>query len=105
MKMDHGYLNLPLKKRMGNIDKQFDDYKREQARAREASAKASRAAFKVERANAKRILGAIIDAPGLLDAQAAKRGIKRSELLALLKGIASTKPKYMAVFEREWLSA
>lgn len=103
--MDHGVLNVPLSKRGGDIDKRIDRSKNEQARAREASAKASRAAFRVERANAKRILAAIVDAPGLLDAQAAKRGIKRNELLTLLKGIASTRPAHMAAFEREWLTA
>ncbi len=50
--MDHGVLNVLLSKRGGDSDKRIDRSKNEQARAREASAKASRAAFRVERANA-----------------------------------------------------
>ncbi|WP_413765811.1 hypothetical protein [Ralstonia mannitolilytica] len=104
MTMDHGVLNIPLAKR-GDIDKQLDAYKREKARTREAQAKASRAEFKAQCDNAKRILAAIVEAPDLLEQQAAKRGMKRGQLLALLKGVASTKPAHMVAFERDWLAA
>ena len=102
--MDHGVLNGPLAKR-GNIDKQIEAYKREQTKAREASAKASRAARREEIANAKRILLAITETPGLLDQKAQERGIERKTLLDTLKRIASLSPAAMVAFERDWLAA
>lgn len=53
--LDHGLLNLPLSKRMGNIDAQLDRYKREQASQARTAAKTETAQRKIDKARAKEL--------------------------------------------------
>lgn len=48
MSLDHGVLNVPLHKR-GNIDREIDAYKAEQARQAKAASNARRAEMKTRR--------------------------------------------------------
>ena len=102
--LDHGVLNVPLSKR-GNIDNQIDQYKRLQAAAQKAERKAAAALHRKNKAEAQRILSAIEFRPGLLDSKAAERGMTRNALLEVLRCIASSRPKAMVAFERDWLNA
>lgn len=102
--MDHGVLNVPLAKR-GNIDKQVDAYKAEQAAAARASEKAARKAHRAARPEADRILAAIFARPDLLAAKAAATGRTVSEVRGALKSLAISRPAAMPAFERDWLNA
>lgn len=102
--LDHGILNVPLSKR-GNIDNQIDQYKRMQAAAQKVKKKADADLHRENKAEAKRILCALKVAPGLLETKAAERGLSRNDLFNVLRDIATSKPRSMLVFERDWLNA
>lgn len=102
--LDHGILNVPLSKR-GNIDNEIDRYKRMQAAAQNAERKAALATHRENQAEAKRILCALEAAPGLIETKAAARGVTRNVLVKMLRDIASSQPKSMRAFERDWLNA
>ena len=54
--LDHGILNVPLSKRVGDIDAQIDRYRADQARAENAAAKAEAAQTRADRVTAKDML-------------------------------------------------
>ena len=92
MSFDHGILNVPLSKR-GNIDREIDRYKAQQARDARAKAKADAAEMKELRARAKGLIAAAD--PEMLARVAGNSGITVSVLRKRLNSDAHWNPKWV----------
>lgn len=87
--MDHGMLNVPLRKR-GDIDAQIDDYKAGQAAEAASKRKRDAADLKVKRDQARAAVESLADdrAQALME----KFGLSRKQLTKKLSGIAYWQP-------------
>jgi hypothetical protein len=94
MSLDHGILNLPLAKR-GDIDRQLDVHKANQAKQAAAKRKADAAAHREAKVAAK----------AALNEKAAKLGITRKQLIAELTDWAKWQPARVIRARKEWLPA
>lgn len=103
MSLDHGMLNLPLAKR-GDIDRQLDAYKADQAKQAAAKRKADAVAHREAKAAAKVALAELV-AADVLDAKAAKLGITRRQLIAELTDWSKWQPARVIRARNEWLPA
>jgi len=91
MSLDHGVLNVPLHKR-GNIDREIDTYKAEQARQAKAASKARSAEMKVRRAE----LAAL-----RIKAKAAVAGVDHGLLVRIAERHATTPARIKAILKEE----
>lgn len=104
MSLDHGILNLPLAKR-GDLDRQIDAYKANQAKQVAAKRKADATAHREAKAAAKVALAELVADADVLNEKAAKLGITRKQLVAELTDWAKWQPKRVIRARSEWLPA
>lgn len=90
MSLYHGILNVPLSKR-GNIDRQIDAYKAQQARANREAAKAQAQTMKALRAQAKAAVAAL--STEVIARIAVKGGITAAQVRSNLKSDAHWNPE------------
>lgn len=100
--LDHGMLNIPLSKR-GNIDTQIDQYKAQQEAAAQKAQAAAASDKKALKAQAKEILAVLLDNKELMAEKATKMGIKKAELVAVLKDWAKWEPAKILRAKQDWL--
>lgn len=101
MAFDHGILNIPLAKR-GNIDKQIDAYKAEQARAAKAKDKVRRTAHDALLADAKALIEQVSDAR--MAELGKPHGLTIKQVRAQFLSAASVNPERVAkAMQRELL--
>lgn len=103
MSLDHGLLNLPLAKRMGDIDSQIDKYKREKWKQEQRARKANAAEHKTLKAQARVALAELDGCPGLLEAKAAKLNLTRKQLYGALLDWAKWQPARVVKAQAEWM--
>lgn len=89
MSLDHGVLNVPLSKR-GNIDREIDRHKAQQAAEKKAQAKAAAAEMKALRPKARALVESAD--PAMLARVADKAGITVSKVVANLRSDAHWNP-------------
>lgn len=104
MSLDHGILNLPLAKR-GDIDRQLDAHKANQAKQAAAKRKADAAAHREAKVAAKAALAELVTDADVLNEKAAKLGITRKQLIAELTDWAKWQPARVIRARKEWLPA
>jgi hypothetical protein len=104
MALDHGTLNLPLSKR-GDIDKQIDAHKAQQAAKAQADRKANAATLKAQKAEAKTIFATIAANTSLLDEKAAKLGVTHKALIAHLDSWAKWEPAKLIKLYAQWTAS
>lgn len=91
MSFDHGVLNVPLHKR-GNIDRQIDDYKAQQAKLAAVARKARSAEIKARRA----------ELAGLrIKAKAAVAGVDHAFLVSIAERHGTTPARIKAILKEE----
>lgn len=100
--MDHGYLNLPLAKR-GDIDRQLDAYKREQAAIAKATQKAKSVEFRELKVKAKAALSELAADASLMADKSSMLGITAVRLVKELDSMAKWEPAKMLKIRDEWL--
>ena len=92
MALDHGILNIPLKKRGGkDIHTEIAEYNAQQREERSETRWLAKEIYKTDKAAALEAINNVNR--DLLKAQAEKRGMKPRELLKLLKDMCNDKPK------------
>jgi hypothetical protein len=101
--MDHGILNVTLSKR-GDIDKQIDEYKRDQAAKANVARKNAADQRKLDKEAARVCLEAILARPELIAAKAEALGFSSKDLRYQLRSWATWEPKKLLSLSAKWLA-
>lgn len=99
--LDHGELNLPLAKRMGNIDTQLDCYKADRAAIADAENKEIARKAREQKARIAELLAMLPDARVLELAKPFGSRKAATARTALARAARSNRPRWLATLERE----